>query len=333
MNGLRSSRRKSQVKPTRDALPLPPEPSSRESRSRDLLSESGFIAEPRSTPAPTMRLSERRRLRRSRKMAEAGGGFPAAVPRDARRTIFISWRWFSATIVGVLIIVLLIFSQPAFRIHSILVGYAGTTHFLTPPEIFGRSGLTDLSVFQVDPAQVEQTLELDPEIASAQVDVSWPPNIIQITITERQPALIWEQSGQRVWVDVRGRVMDLRQDLPDLVRVVVEKPSKDVHLGKCTQQGMDAVLPRGSCIDQDTINGVLQFKALYPNVTEVVYDPIKGLGYHEGGGFVLWFGNGVDIPTKMAVFNAIFAQLATRGVQPIEINVANPDAPYYTTVK
>jgi hypothetical protein len=313
MSSLPPSRRKSQATPIRDRSDTPEwSPSER--------------------PSTSINLSERRRERRAKKLAEAVAAMPAAVPRDAPRGIYVSWRWVSGIIVVALLALLgfLMFSD-IFRIHGVYVGYTTPTHYLNSSDIFGRSGLANLHIFDIDPAKVEQALEVDPEIASAQVSVAWP-NVVQIAITERQPALVWEQSGQRVWVDVSGRVMALRQDLPDLVRVVVEKPSKDVHLSNCDRQGMDTILGVGSCIDRDTVNGVLQFKAMYPNVTEVIYDTIKGLGYREGAGYLLWFGNGIDIPTKMAVFNAIIADLQARDIQPVEINVANPDAPYYTTV-
>ncbi len=333
MNVLRPSRKPSRVKPTRDAAPLPPDPASRSAASSPFDDES--LGLPVRSPTITnVNLRERRKQRRAQRIADLAATSPAAVPRDTVRQVFISWRWLSAIIVVVLLVVLYIFlSQDAFYIHSIYVGYSGTTQYLTPPEIFERSGLANVHLFWVDAGDVERKLEQDPQVASAEVNVSWPPNLVQITISERQPALVWEQSGQRVWVDVRGRVMALRRDIPSLVRVIVQKPSKDVHLGKCSLQGTDSVLGAGSCIDQDTVNGVLQFKAMYPNVTEVVYDPIKGLGFQQGGGWLLWFGNGVDIPTKMAVYNAIVENLLASGLQPVEVNVANPDAPYRSAIK
>jgi hypothetical protein len=65
----------------------------------------------------------------------------------------------------------------------------------------------------------------------------------------------------------------------------------------------------------------------------MVYDPIKGLGFRDGRNWVLWFGNGVDIPTKMVVYNAIIADATAKGRQPVEVSVANPDAPYYNFVE
>jgi hypothetical protein len=273
-------------------------------------------------------LAERRRLRRLQKATDENAPLPAVAPRGSAFRIYISMRWASAIIVLALLGVLfLLFTRDIFFIHEISVG---GTKYLTPEEIFERSGLATMHIFWVDPAAIAKNLEQDPAIANADVAVGWPPNMVQITITEREPALIWEQGGQRVWVDVRGRVMAQRRDL-DLIRVVVAPPAKIVHPGPCPLQGMDEVLGPGSCIDGDIVAGAIQFKALYPTVNDLVYDPAKGLGYRDGRGWLLWFGNGDYIATKMAVYNTIVENTYGKGIKLVEVNVANPDAPYYKT--
>src|SRR5450432_282253 len=285
----------------------------------------GHVALSRSDAA--LSLAERRRLRRLKHAVDENGLPPVTIARGLPFRIYISMRWFSGLLVIALTVVLfLAFTRDEFFIHEI---YVGGTKYLTPPEIFERSGLASMHIFWVDPAQIVAQLEQDPSIANASVEVGWPPNLVQITITEREPALVWEQSGVGVWVDVRGRVMALRRDIPGLVKVIVQKPSKDVHLGPCPLQGMDEVLGPSSCVDADIVAGALQFKALYPDVTEIVYDPVKELGFRDGRGWVLWFGDGTDIVTKMAVYNKIVQTIQTQGIQPIEIDVGDPDAPYY----
>jgi POTRA domain, FtsQ-type len=275
-----------------------------------------------------MSLAERRRLRRLRKASDGTTPLPAVIPRGMPLRIYVSMRLFSGLIIALLVGLLYVFlTRDIFFIHEI---YVGGTRYLTPAEIFERSALANVHIFWVDPVAVETKLEADPAIANASVEVGWPPNMAQITITEREPALIWEQSGQRVWVDVRGRVMALRTDLPSLVRVIVEKPSKQSRAGKCPLMGVDEVLGPGSCIDTDIVAGALQFKALYPNVTEMVYDPNRGLGFHDGNGWVLWFGDGTYILTKMAVYHRMVEEVIGRGIQPIEFDVSDPDAPVYT---
>jgi hypothetical protein len=283
-------------------------------------------------PEAAIDVAERRRLRRNKRASTRAqamlSAIPVAMPRGLPFRVYISTRWFSALIVVIVVTLIGLFlTRENFFINVI---YVGGTKYLTSGEIYGRSNLAKLHLFWVDAAEVEARLEADPAIAEAIVEVGWPPNAVQITITEREPALIWEQSGQRVWVDVGGRVMQLRQDVTGLLRVVVEKPAKTIRLGPCPLQGMDEVLGPGSCIDPLTVSGALQFKALYPEVTYIVYDPSKGLGYLDGRGWVLWFGDGRDISTKMLVYNSIVRKVFEQGGKRfVEVNVVDPDRAYY----
>jgi len=293
----------------------------------DVSSDMGHVA--RVQPVEVPERNERRRRRRTRKPGRNEGRQPLAVPIGLPFRIYVSTRWFSGLIVAALTLLLILFlTRDVFYIGVIYVG--GTT-YLSSADIFQRSGVARMHLFWVDPAEVEARLEQDPTIANATVELGWPPNMVQITITERQPALIWEQSGQRVWVDVQGHVMQLRQDLPGLVRVVVEKASKTLTRGPCPLQGMDEVLGPGNCIDPSTVAGALQFRALFPSVQELVYDPAKGLGFHDGNGWVLWFGDGTDMSAKMLVYNQIIQDVFVKqGRRFVEVNVADPDAPFYS---
>jgi hypothetical protein len=267
------------------------------------------------------------------------GAAPAAVPRIAQQRVYLSTRALSGFMVVVLMIVLYLFlTHEAFFVQTI---YVGGTRYLSGGEIFTRTGLIDpenptrlTHLFWIDPAAVERRLEADPSIADATVELGWPPMMMQVSVTEREPVLIWEQAGLRVWVDARGRVMQLRQDLPNLPRVVVEKPSRVLHIGPCPLQGTEELLGPGSCIDLETVVGVQQFKALYPNVDELVYDSAKGLGYRDGRGWMFWFGDGSDMLTKIAVYNEIVRQVyERRGKRFLEVNVSDPDAPYYSLAR
>lgn len=254
---------------------------------------------------------------------------PAATPRNVRFRIYVSYRWLSAALFILLVGALyLMLTLPVFFIRSIKV--AGTK-YLTPNEIVQRSELGNVHIFWVDPDEVERLLERDPSIADADVRLGWFPNLVQINITEREPALVWEQAEARVWLDVQGRVIAPRADLPDLVLVSVKNPSDTIHLGRCALQGTKEVLGPQNCIDESTVAGALSFKALYPDVARMVYDPNKGLGFEDGRNWTLWFGDGTDIQTKMLVYTRIVEEEYTKkGTQFIEVNVTDPDAPYFS---
>ena len=130
--------------------------------------------------------AERRRRRRLRQSVDDRILPPTAVRRGVPVRVYVSARWVSLLIIVALVVVLYIFfSRDIFFIHEI---YVGGTHYLTPAQIFERSNLAYTHIFWVDPAAVEARLEQDPEIANAHVEVGWPPNMVQITITEREPA-------------------------------------------------------------------------------------------------------------------------------------------------
>ena len=238
------------------------------------------------------------------------------VQHGARRWGFASWRIFSGLITLALLALLFIFfTFDIFYIHSIAVG---GLRYMTKEEIFALTGIADMHLFWVDPQEVQNNILRSPTIADADVQVGWPPNMVQIIIEEREPALVWVQSGIPTWVDVQGRVMNQREDRPDLPRVLSEV--EDGPLGQNVQIGVDVV------------SGALQLKALSPGLDTVRYNPGKGLGYQDQRGWMAWFGTGTDMPEKISIYNAIVDNLVGRGIQPREINVVDPDAPFYSVV-
>jgi hypothetical protein len=259
-----------------------------------------------------------------RRSARAPGviGAPAAVLETAERPlvqhgvrgrVFISWRVFSGLIVLSLVFVLfMFFSADAFYVHTIAVG---GLDYMTKEEIFALADIANTHIFWIDPQIVRQSILRSPTIADASVYIGWPPNMVQIVVQERAPALVWEQDGIAVWIDLRGKVMRQRENRPDLLRISADstgEPPVDIA--------------------EAVVNGALQLRTLYPNIEVLRYNPDKGLGYSDGRGWMVWFGAGTDMPEKLLIYNAVVADLAARGIFPTEINVGNPDAPYYSVL-
>jgi hypothetical protein len=227
-----------------------------------------------------------------------------------------SWRIFSALIVFSLLVVLgMFFATPFFYIHSIAVG---GLHYVSKEEVFALTGVANMHIFWIDPDEVRRNILRSPTIADATVTVGWPPNMVQVLIQEREPAVIWEQSGVATWVDVQGRVMQQREDRSDLVRIQSE--DNDGPIGPNVQVPLDVVA------------GALQLKNLRPNIESLRFDREKGLGYQDGRGWEAWFGTGTDMPEKLIIYETLVANLISRKIQPQEVNVVNPDAPYYSVV-
>lgn len=231
------------------------------------------------------------------------------------RRLNVSGRLLSGGIVIALVGVLAIFfSSDAFFVHSI--GVAGQ-RYLDETEIFTLSNAAGLHVFWVDPAAVRADLLRSPTIADATVTVGWGTPMVQIVVEEREPALLWEQGGISVWVDVHGRIMRQREMRDDLLHIAVD--------------GMTDGPPQGE-VALDAVEGALQLHQLLPDVETFRFDMANGLGYADPRGWTAWFGTGADMPDKVLVYEALINDLQARGVRATTFYLINPDRPWYATL-
>jgi len=266
-----------------------------------------------SSPASQRQRRSERRARRERVAVHRPG---EGVARRRRVSIWqvLNWRVVSALLViGFGSVLYLFLSIDTFYVSSVAIG---GEKYVTREEIFRYSDVARRHVFWIDPAEVEARLEEVPNIADATVLVGWPPNAVQIIVVEREPALIWEQEI-RVWVDVNGIVMMQREDIEGLLRIVVPNATEPISVGQH--------------IPKTVVEGALALRYRYPNIDVLLYDSMKGLGYHDGRGWTVWFGSGEDMDTKLRVYNALVAEIVSQ-VQPGEIVIADPDRPYYTVL-
>ena len=274
------------------------------------------------------RSKEQRQRRRSEARTPAvwRGQAATPIPRDrptertphgARRGVKFSWRVVSGGVVGTMIALLgLFFGADTFYVQSVAVG---GTQTLSKEEVFGLSGIAGYHIFWIDPETVEQNLTASPTISEADVRLAWFPQMVQITVQEREPALIWEQAGVATWVDLQGRVMTLRADRDDLVRVAYE------GLAPTALRPNDTIPP-------DVVQGALQLHTLFPDVPVLRYSRAYGLGFKADDGWDAWFGTGTDMPDKVLIYNTMVRNLQGRGLPLRVVSVADPDAVYYATV-
>lgn len=253
-----------------------------------------------------LNLTQRRALRRARKervQAQARG------ERRSRPIQLLSWRLVSgAMVIGLGLVLYLFLTMDAFVIYSVQIG---GEKYLAPGEIFRLSDIAKQRIFRVDAADIEAQLEDVPNIADAEVLVGWPPDMVQIIVREREPALIWEQ-GVRVWVDTNGIVMKLREDRTDLLMITVPDEMEP--------------LSAGSRIPQSIVDGALLMKKRHPNINVLLYDTEKGLGHYHNMGWTVWFGDGKDMDAKLLVYNRLVEEIVDK-MQPGEIDMRDPDHP------
>lgn len=259
-----------------------------------------------------------RRSARQREHLRRQGLDPARPEARVRPqgVVWVSWRWFSGvltlTLLGVLYAML---GTNVFVVNSVAVG---GEKYLTAEQIFEASGVANRHLFWVDRLDVQQRLKSNPSVSDAQVYVGWPPNMVSIVISEREPALIWQQGEFRYWVDVNGIVMFQREERAELLRIVNTAENAET-------------LGAGSTIDREVIAGALQLKAKFPIIEELKYDPVKGLGYEDiadGRNWTVWFGVGTNMEMKVRVYDAIVAAYFP-AIQFLEVDVSDPDHPSF----
>ncbi|MCB9437170.1 MAG: FtsQ-type POTRA domain-containing protein [Anaerolineales bacterium] len=261
---------------------------------------------------PELSLRQRRLLRRRVKERQDGLDRPDERVRPIG-VIWISWRWLSGSI-SLFLIILLYFmlGSDAFIIDTIAVG---GERYLTPEQVFEATGAADRNLFKLDARSIEARLETNPSIGKAEVYIGWPPNAVSVFITERDPALIWEQGNFRVWVDVNGIVMFQREERDDLLRIVYP------------DENLDA-LTTGDSIDWQIVAGALQLKSKRPSIKVMLYDPVKGLGIREEGNWVAWFGIGLGMEQRLLVYDAI-VNAYYPSIQFEEVDVSDPHHPTF----
>jgi cell division septal protein FtsQ len=228
--------------------------------------------------------------------------------------VWVSWRWLSGALSIILLAILyMMWFTDIFIIDSMAIG---GERYITREQIFQASNVANKRIFEVDPRDVEARLKENPSIANAQVFIGWPPNMISVFITERDPALVWEQGNFRVWVDVNGIVMFQREERPDLVRVINTNTEDEFPLGV------------GATINREVVAGALQLKAMFPNIESLMYDERYGLGYRDGRNWTVWFGTGTNMEIKYKVYDKIVK--SNPEVAFDEIFVVDHDHPYFS---
>ncbi|MBE2271091.1 MAG: FtsQ-type POTRA domain-containing protein [Anaerolinea sp.] len=242
-------------------------------------------------------------------------GSPDRPQVQKRGQVFVSWRLFSGLVIVVMLALLgFFFTADAFYVSSVAVGGLET---MTANEVYELLHVDGLHLFWVDPAVIRADLVASPTIANATVSVGFPPNMIQITIEEREPALVWEQAGVASWIDVNGRVMRQREDRPNLLRIQTDPLVEGELIGE---------------IDPVVVQSAIQLHDLVPTVAAFRYHPDKGLGYNDPRGWEVWFGVGLDMQQKILIYNAIVADNAAQGIVPNEINLVNTHRPFISVL-
>lgn len=181
-------------------------------------------------------------------------------------------------------------------------------------EILRGSQLLGLHVLWVNSSAVEATLlRTTPSLRAARVSCALPAHCT-ITVAEREPSLAWRWGQATLWIDQGGVVFPARGDMPDLVTV----------------ESIDAQPPQpGQRIEGDLLTAITAAAQALSDVRAYRYTAARGLEFTDQGGYQVYLGTGSNMSDRAAVWRALSADLAARGITPKYVDVRFPLAPYY----
>ncbi len=241
----------------------------------------------------------------------------SSASRRERRPVASRWRIISLVLLALFGLTLVVFfTSDVFYVRAIQVR---GNDFITREEVFAYSELADYHLFWLDPAEIRRKLLRAASVADVSVEVGWPPNLVTLLVQERQPAVVWSDGGQETWIDVQGRAMPARAEMPGLLHVNL------VH------DGGDQALPNVGDIGKDVVLGALRLREILPEGEHLDFHAAHGLGWTNELGWQVWMGadSAAVMNEKIKIYKVLVENLSSRAIDVAELNIANPDAPFY----
>ena len=250
--------------------------------------------------------------------------FPAA--RENVRPIHIprphfGWRFLSFVMVVVAgMLLYLAFNTPALQVAQAQIS---GNQLISPEEVNAVMGIARQPIFMVKPADLENRLRLNyPELVSVKVDVSLP-NLVAVSVAERQPVIRWEQGGGYTWIAEDGVAFRPRGEMSGLIPVLaLTAPPVE---GIATDPSNPAPF-----ISEEMVQALQELVGHVPAGVPILYEGEMGFGWNDPRGWRVYFGTkATDVELKVRVYESMVSSLTQRGVRPALIKVMYPTAPYY----
>jgi len=264
------------------------------------------------------------------------GGFALAdlLRRPQFRPAQIQWGsiagtgWRASKLVSLLLLSLaglLIYgteSSPAYYVYADTVQF-DQLGYLSPEEIYTRAGLEGLSVFWVEPDQVQAKIESHPYVAQAEVSVRLPARV-RIAVEEVSPVALWVTDGGELWLMDDGRALGSRMAThPELVRII-DGPQE------ARRRMANGSAGSGTQIEQDLLQSALTLSHYVPGLTTFRYAMGPGLYFTlPASQTLVYWGDGQSTDAKLATLLSILRTLESENQSVQRIDVRFPNKPYY----
>jgi cell division septal protein FtsQ len=225
------------------------------------------------------------------------------------------WLWRVLLALVVLIAGVVVWGLLDDRFYVYDADVVGTVR-VSPEQVFWASDLPGLHVLWVNADKIEaQILAALPSLESAEVACQLPANCT-ITVAERQPRMMWNDSGQLWGVDAGGVIFPSEEAFTEAWVVRGPLPKDDDDL---------LAEPARVALAELWASGV----EIAP---ELVYVPSRGFVIIDSRGWRVIVGQGAGMKGRLEVLEAIATDLEARGIRPKFVDVRFPEAPYYSLV-
>lgn len=281
-----------------------------------------------SRAAPTRSVAKPKRVNHFRRFNVALGApeIHLRKPNIAMPRLFAGWR-LASFLIAVLLGTAIYFALTLPYFHVPNVTALGNNR-LSREEINSALGVTGQSIFTVQPDDAAVRLRMNyPELASVKVNV-YLPNHVYVTVTERQPVILWQQDNGYTWVDPMGVAFRPHGIVDGLVSVI------GLTMPPAGMASLDDPFSPPPFMQKELVDAILALSPNVPAGVTMIFDPSYGLGWNDPRGWQAFFGTSVkDMALKVRVYQSLVDSLASRGRMPVFISVVYPDAPFYRMAK
>jgi hypothetical protein len=111
-------------------------------------------------------------------------------------------------------------------------------------------------------------------------------------------------------------------DLPPITQEITNTMAARVILQHKEKAGQRLLMP-------EMVAAILLMAEQAPTGAPILYDTQHGMGWKDGRGWDVYFGEPQDMDMKLVVYQATVRRLESEGIQPVLISVEQVHAPYY----
>ena len=241
-------------------------------------------------------------------------------------TLHVEWRAASAFFAIFLSVILyLMWTSPYFMVT---VPQVRGNSLVSSEEIVAALDLGGTPIFALQPEEIAHRLLLaDPSLKTVEITVSLP-NSVSVAVTERQPVLIWQQDGVMAWIDAEGVAFRAHGQVDGLITVSALGPPPAPVMDAATRN--DWAPP--AYIDPNVVASLRAVLPYVPQGAPIIYNPASGLGWVDPRGWAVELGDITqDFGLKLRLYETITNWIVANHINPVLVNVAYPNAPYYRT--